>query len=111
MNPTAIPPPIVGPHPCLRGARALSPKARALAMDPAAVRRLCLESLQAAAVRSDGSVLRFQPLLTLEQTASAYLRQANPPPGEVSRLARAHGHNYPDLLQAICRLQHSFRSA
>lgn len=90
---------------------ALSPKARALAMDPEALRRAAAESLAVARPQM-ATILAFRPDLPtrLDQVAELYLRTPQAPTGLAKALAAQHGVDYGALLTRIgvLRQQHRF---
>lgn len=97
-----------GPHPCLRGFRALSPKAQALALTPA----------ERAALLRDGSIVSICPsrprlgwiehARAVQAAAAAYWAAPARPHGLVKSLCIDHGldpttEDYRAVLQAIER--------
>lgn len=97
-----------GPHPCLRGFRALSPKAQALALTPA----------ERAALLRDGSIVSICPsrprlgwiehARAIQAVAAAYWAAPARPHGLVKSLCIDHGldpttEDYRAVLQAIER--------
>lgn len=99
------------PHVPPSGAAALSPLAKALAMDRSTVERLCAESL-ARTLPTRAEIIPFvvgttepEPVSSapgsLEAVARDYLRHPAPRNGYAKELAARHGVNYASLLSKI----------
>jgi hypothetical protein len=92
----------------------LSPKARALAMDPAAARRACAASLRVEGARL-AEVIPFAqpptgPRLSLREAALAYVGHPEPRPnGLAKQIALENDLNYTSLLTRIQELRRELR--
>jgi hypothetical protein len=92
---------------------ALSPVARALAMDPTAARRACAASLRQPGARL-APIIPFEqpaaPRLNLREAALSYVGHPEPRPnGLAKQIALENGLNYTSLLTRIQELRRELR--